>query len=315
MNKSNEENKKFDNILTSVLVVNLILIIMSEPLYLPNIVQFINYCMAFLISFIVMPINEYMKKGILKDKSVISRLIIRVSIILIFILSFYKILLSKNYSLRCIYWICLGSSALMILSIFIEVLTKNYRERKSSGKRYNKLYTIGYFLIVVLIGSIQVYSLISYYTYPPRHLSLDNIKIPEKIVIYEDDTNKSKESPIDFGRKTEITSLEDLEKITGELKSIGIESIRSTDLLNYERMRDDNYPHYSMLFDYGDLNSRKNRLEDGYIDSIILTSNGNISIRQLSNKENLIFGRKFYNEVFPISLSEETLDIIATYLE
>jgi len=78
-------------------------------------------------------------------------------------------------------------------------------------------------------------------------------------------------------------------------------------------MRSDSSPYYMMSFHYKNSNNQENRLENGYIDRLIITSNKNIAIEQL-NKDDFHLDRKYYYDIFPINFSEETINVIFTYL-
>jgi hypothetical protein len=268
-----------------------------------------------LVQFVAIPINEYVEKDVLKNNLIILKIIIRIGLILILIVSLYKIILSRNYNLKYTYWICLVAFGLILLTIFIERLVKDYKERKLNQKKHNKLHIVVNLLIATFIIGVVGYNIGQSYIHPKRYIYLNNIKVPEYIIIYKHDANESRKTSLNLNTNIKIKSLEDLKKITMELNSKEIENIITTDLFNYERMRSDNSPYYLISFHYADSINRENRLENGYISFIIMTSNGNTAIGEINRREDFIFGNKYYNEIFPISFSEETVNMIFTYLD
>jgi hypothetical protein len=200
-----------------------------------------------------------------------------------------------------------------MIGLLIEKLVNSYRERKLNEKKYNNLYILGDLLITIFIISILVYELILFCMRPSSNIFIDSVKVPEYISIRKHYANGSGKNSVNLNTNIKIKSPEDLKKITMELNSIMIKNITSTDFLNYERMRSDNSPYYMMSFHYENSNNQENRLENGYIDRIIVTSNKNIAIEQL-NKDDFNLDRKYYYDIFPINFSEETINIIFTYL-
>ncbi|WMM23308.1 hypothetical protein RBU61_10105 [Tissierella sp. MB52-C2] len=304
-----------DRILGLIIGLNIIVFLIFIFFYIPMVVYFINICVFLLVQFVAIPINEYVKKDVLKNNLIIFKIIIRIGLILILIISLYKIILSRNYNLKYTYWICLIAFGLILFTRFIERLVKDYKERKLNEKKHNKLYIATNILIATFIIGVVGYNIGQSYIHPKRDIYLNNIKVPECIVIYKHDANESRKTSLNLNTNIKIESLEDLEKITMELNSKVIKSITTTDLFNYERMRSDNSPYYLMSFHYEDSINTENRLENGYISFIIMTSNGNTAIGEINRREDFIFGNKYYNEIFPISFSEETVNMIFTYLD
>ncbi|WP_313757308.1 hypothetical protein [Tissierella sp.] len=301
------------NLAYYILGINLILFFIFGLIEAPLLVQYINISIVLFVQFIVIPINEYRKVDILKNKSVISILTIRIGLIVVFNVCLYKIFLSNNYNLKYTYWVCFGTFSLIILVLLIEKLVNSYRERKLNEKKYNNLYILGNLLITIFIISILVYELILFRMRPSRNIFIDSVKVPEYISIHKYYANGSGKNSVNLNTNIKIKSPEDLKKITMGLNSIMIKNIISTDFLNYERMRSDNSPYYMMSFHYENSNNQENRLENGYIDRIIITSNKNIAIEQL-NKDDFHLDRKYYYDIFPINFSEETINVIFTYL-
>ena len=78
-------------------------------------------------------------------------------------------------------------------------------------------------------------------------------------------------------------------------------------------MREDNLPYYMLMLNYKASDSWTNVLEDGYIDYIAVTSNGNTIIEEMKTRDRLILESDHYIEHFPISLSKDTMDMLFEY--
>lgn len=312
MNKDNQNKNLADRIIMGIYIVNMITITLGVFIDVSAIFLFINIIILFSMVYVLEPLNKYIKKGILKNKAIILAISSRMILMLIFAISLYKILLSNNYNLKYTYFICLVSFILLIISKMAEGLINDYSRRKIEGKKYNIIFLIVSIFLGIMILTIIVYFITRSYSYPSRRIVLDDVKIPEYISVYKYDYESGKTS-IGISEKNKIDSFEDLNKIMSELNSIEIESVTSTDLLNYYRKISNQDPYYVLIPSYKDVSFKENTLEDGYIDIISIRSDGDMVIESIKLKDNRILGNRYYKEVYPINLSQETKDILSKY--
>jgi hypothetical protein len=152
-------------------------------------------------------------------------------------------------------------------------------------------------------------------TPPKHHIVINALKVPKKITVFKFSENELRGKSVSVKPIGEISSPEDIKKITKELDAINIENITSIDLINYQRMRSDNYPYYFMTFDYDNIDGLSTKLENGYIQELIVTSNRNVAIEELISKEGLALFNKYYYDIYPVGLSKDTEDMIFSYLK
>lgn len=312
MNKDNQNKNLADRIIMGIYIVNMITITLGVFIDVSAIFLFINIIILFFMVYVLEPLNKYIKKGTLKNKAIILAISSRMILMLIFAISLYKILLSNNYNLKYTYFICLVSFILLIISKMAEGLINDYSRRKIEGKKYNIIFLIVSIFLGIMILTIIVYFVTRSYSYPSRRIVLDDVKIPEYISVYKYDYESGKTS-IGISEKNKIDSFEDLNKIMSELNSIEIESVTSTNLLNYYRKISNQDPYYVLIPSYKDVSFKENTLEDGYIDIISIRSDGDMVIESIKLKDNRILGNRYYKEVYPINLSQETKDILSKY--
>ena len=110
-----------------------------------------------------------------------------------------------------------------------------------------------------------------------------------------------------------ITKPEDLGMITSELESKNLKTLSNTDQLNYDRMKWKNSPSYNLSFRFSDTNTENNWFEKGDGTYLVITSNRNVAIEKHFFNDGF-FGFRGYREVYPLSLSDETMDMIFSYL-
>jgi hypothetical protein len=259
-------------------------------------------------------LNGHIKKGDIRKRTVILSLAMRGILITLLAASMYRILYSKDYNLKYTYWIALVAFATIVITLPIGALIKDYKKRKSEGKKRNILFIIVSVLFISLWPCFIAYNIAVKYAYPERQIVLDNLKVPESITIYRYDRESNLFNP-NFYSKINITEEDNINKIIKNLQSTKIESFTGTSLINYSRMRCDNLPYYMLMFHYTGSDSWDNVLEDGYIDYVVVTTNRNTTIEETKKRSRLIFGVDIYNEIFPISLSQETVDMIFEYIK
>lgn len=302
-------------IMLAIVVICLIIEIVSRITGYFGMISFISLCVIFMVIAIVSPVDNYFKKGIINNKSTIIIIFLRLVLVVMLVISWYKILLTKNYNLKYTYWAAIISISSIMIIYFIELLISDYRNKKANNKRYYKLNTIGSTLLVFLISSFYLFNLIQSFSRPKHHVVVNALKVPEKISVYKFSKNEFRRESVSVKPISEITSPEDIKKITKELEATSVGNITSIDLINYERMKSDNYPYYIMRFDYDNTNGFITKLENGYIEEMMVTSNRNVAIEELISKEGLALFNKYYYDIYPVGLSKETLDMIFNYLK
>ena len=313
MISSNENKNLVDKIATSILVINFIFLVIFRVGEYDGLIANLNFFSVFLICFIVYPTNNFIKEGFFKGKLASVLFIIRIALALMLVVSLYRILLTKNYSLNYTYWVSLISLGILyIINLFI-ASKRDYLKREAEGKKHNIIFAGTFFLLSVMLILLFGYIVISPIMLTPRHISLENLKVPKAINIHrigEDST-----VPIALiSNESEIKDPAVINSIISELKAIDITNIRTTELINYERMKADNSPYYFLFFNYGSETVFKG-LEVGYINYLILTPNREVVIVEYGNRDSFFFFRNYFNDIFPVSLSDKTLDMIINYIK
>ncbi len=316
MNTKTETKNLADYIMIGILITNIILTFIFKAFNPPKAIQFINISTVFLIISIASPTNDYIKKGILRDKLVILSLIIKGALFTIFTISLYKVLLSTNYNLKYAYWVALISFLFMAAIFITELLIQNYKKRKQTGKKHNVLYIALSITVIVLIKGFAILSLIDSINYPQKSIVIEQVKVPQYISIYKYGDDEGRRGSLNsiLNSSIKITDLEFIKKIVSDIQPGRIENITSTELFNYQRMRDDNSPYYLIMFGYEDIFNENDGIENGYFTRLAITSNGYVAMEISNSKKGLLYN-KYYDEVYPIRLSKDTIDMIFRYIQ
>ncbi|MGB8453205.1 MAG: hypothetical protein WCD89_12860 [Anaerocolumna sp.] len=313
MESANEKKTLTDYILLGLFIINLIVLFTFYVYNAFQDIQIIDLYVMFIIAFIVIPLKDYFKRGILKNKFVILSLIIRFGVGLIFSVTSYQVFLSNNYNLKYTYWIWFICFVSAILIFYFKSLSNDYKKRKLLEKQHNRIHIAGRILLLVLFICFLGYKSGRDFIQPQRQLILKDIKIPESISIYKHDATKQDIKPY-LNSLITINDPDDLRVITKEFEAVRIVNITSTDRINYERMRADNLCYYNMIFDYGDIKGEKLELKNGYVNCLEVTGNGNAAITYMNRYNGLIFGEQYYREIYPINISKKIADLIFVYI-
>lgn len=260
---------------------------------------------------LVLPVRDWLKKGSIKGSLAIFQLTVSTVLVLLFITSIYIISFSNSYSLKYSFWIALISLNLILYIYFLAHLINNYKGNAYIAKRISR-FDIGLTIFfALLIPCAEGYDLIKPYMLPQRQVEIYNLKTPEKITIYRHGDNSQGGS----SQIGEISSVDDIKKIIEELKPIKTKNLVSTELMNYKRNIRNNSSFYFIVFNYGSKNGAYTKIEEGYIFDIVITSNRNAAIEELVRKKELFNNSESYFEIYPVKLSDGTMDMIFSYVK
>jgi FlaA1/EpsC-like NDP-sugar epimerase len=315
MSKVTKKMNFVEYIMMAIVVICLIIAIVSRITGYYGMISFISLCAIFMVIAIVSPVNNYFKKGIINNKRTIMLIFLRLVLVVMLIISWYEILFTKNYNLKYTYWAAVISLGSIMVLYFIQKLINDYENKKFNNKGYNKLNIIGTTLLVFLIPSFYFFNFIQSFSRPKHHIVINALKVPEKISVYKLSKDERDKKSAGFMPISEITSPEDIKKITKELERRSVVNITSIDLINFERMKSDSYPCYIMRFDYDNTNGLATKLENGYIEQMRVTSSRNIVMEEFTRKDESALFEKYYYDIYPVGLSKETVDMIFSYFK
>lgn len=314
MNSETDRRKLNDNAINILIITSIILVIATLSTGYLGLFVFIGVSVLIAGTVILLPLKNYIREGTLRSGTAVLAVFLRTVFVLMLIVSGYEILFSKNYNLKYSYWI----AAICIIYMFtvpaIQGIIKDLKEKKYSREKLKGLFSIGGTVLWILIVIYFGYNLTQSYLLPIQQINLSNLKMPNKIVVYKQNKDAKSSEYLSSGSICEITSSENIEKIIKELKSAKIENISSYDLANYYRMKKNNYPCYTMFFQYSNTDNALRGIENGYIQEVVITSNRSIVIQQLNSRHGLIF-QDYYEGIYPVSLSKDTIDMIFSFIE
>lgn len=299
-----------------VILITFFLAILS----LPN--KYIAVAMLILlfIEYILRPLNDnIIEKGLI-DKNASIKLILWSLIFLVFAISLYIILFTNNYNLNYIYYIAGGFFYIILIDIALTGIIKDYNNMKKKGKDVNQGFIVVRTFLFILLAGYMGYLLISDNILPIREITIGEVALPESIQVSEEIDNTLKNKVKDFldvwmFNNIHIESTEDIEKIVNGIETKEIKSLTGVDRLNYLREKSDSKELYRVQFIYDDSYSYDNGLERGFISSIDITADGTIAIEQLYVLSGKFLGPNFEFAYYPISLSEEAMEIINSYIK
>lgn len=305
----NSENKSLvDYILNGLLVLNIILLLSFGKLMDFRLLHFINLCFIFLNLSIAFPMNDYIKKGVLKSK--LQSLILRTGICIVYIIFLYQVFFSRNYHLKYTYIICFALSLLLFYVSILDTSIKEYKRRTLFKKRFNRLYQVASIVISILISVIPIYIIAQSVMVPQNQIELNDIKASERITIYK---YASDEDSMDLNSHIEIKTPEDIQMIIDDLKTTQVSSLSYVDILNYEKMKSDNYPYYLLMLEDNFIIKDKNNQTNNSIYYIVITTNQNVVIER-SYINDKLFMKNRPNDIYPVNFSKKTLDMIFSYI-
>ncbi|TCK98057.1 hypothetical protein EDC19_0474 [Natranaerovirga hydrolytica] len=304
----NKERKIFDNVLHCVLIINIIFTFLYGMIKYNEIILFLNICSLFIIGFVILtPNNRF---------NIVT--LVKCIFILLCVSSLYIIMFSKNYELKNTYWVV----GISFISLFVinkaETISQEYRDNKLKEKKSRRKKLLKQLLGVLIIG-LYISIFVNKFVYPQRQIIIEDIKVPESIALYKDrkDFKLEPNEIISFLNSSIKIQPNDIEKITSELKVLletkQLENITGTDFFNYLR-RIDNVQHYRMSFHNPLLDDEERILEKGYINQIIITHDRQVYIIENKSKPGLLF-RNYYQEIYPVILSEEIVDLVLGYID
>lgn len=313
-NNITDKKNFIDYIVIAIEVVCIILVLISSMDDRLNNILIIGLGIFFIAIGIVSPVNDYWKKGQLGSRRAILLISARIVLTATSIISGYIALSPNNYNLKYTYWIAFISILLQIFILFLDDIIKGHRKRKAENKKYNLLYTLGgTFFILALIG-FQSYSTMQSYIQPKHQIALANLKAPDKILIYKFGKDEENYGIQGFSRVCEISSLEDIDKITNELRTMEVVNVTLTDLINYKKKMDMKHTYYRMRFEYSGTTYGLTKLEDGYISEILITSKRITAIEEMNSRSNPFLVSKYYREIYPVNFSKDTMDMMLKWI-
>ncbi len=297
----------FKHLILPVLIANMLLEFTFEGTSYISVVLLIALSLTLAL---VLPVRNYLKKGSIKGSLAIFQLTVNTMLALLFITSICIISFSNSYSLKYSFWIALISLNLILYIYFLTHLIKNYKENAYIAKRISR-FDIAFALFwALLVPCVEGYNLVKPYMHPQRQVEIYNLKTPVKMTIYRyGDNTQGVSSQIG-----EISSADDINKIIEELNLIKTKHLVSTELMNYERNKRKKSPYYYIVFNYGDKGGVSTKIEEGYIFYIVVTSNRNAAIEELVDKKTIFNNSKSYFEVYPVKLSDKTIDMIFSHI-
>lgn len=290
-------------------ILSIFIILTNKYINYSTSVLFIALSSIYITIFVIKPMDQKVKKD--EMQSFITNLtnIIRVILVFSFIISLYKILLTKDYSLNYTYFVCGISLISIIVMNFIEDVIKKYKSRRSEGKKFNNLYILGRILLGLLMLTISFQFVIKILNTENKEIILKDIRLPEYITVYENEDIDT----VLYSEKIEIDDKILIKEIFEEINDKKIKNLRYADYFNYIKLSFKS-PYYNLLCRYEtNVKFKDENLENGYINEFEMFSNGYIVIKDRNWDHNL-FSFKSSDYVYRIKLSQNTIDKIYNYI-
>lgn len=316
-----KDNKKREKLLGAITVVSIItFIIFFYFAKNAGIYAFISVIVGLISGYILIPLNKDYVEGKTEKKYTILKPILKLIVVTVFLLTMYMIFFQKNYNLKYTYYITFISFVIIILEVFYRNLRDQYRNRKKKENgKYKNFYLI-FSIVYIVFMSILLFSRVAdRISAPPREIVLQDMRLPKTITINKIN-NESYDDPLEFINNydsVEIKNPKHIQKIIDELNAQQLKNISGIDIINYDRMKEDYDNQYSLYFDYFDYGEEgigDERLKRGYIGNIVITSNRKAFIEEFREKNGIIYRNKYYSDILPIELSDNTIDMIRAYI-
>ncbi|KAJ49558.1 hypothetical protein BD780_001375 [Clostridium tetanomorphum] len=292
MNK-NKIVKYIDKLLLILLIVSLFIIFLDRIIKPDKFITYLVSIFLFLVSIFFKPFIDKLKeepfgkrgKNILFFQSIIS---------IVFIISSYRVFISRDLNIELDFYFFIASFILLILMcVYIE----GYNDIE--GKKTFNISWKEFLKPIIWIG-IFIISFLSIYD-SKEVVYLKDLKKPNKIAIVK---KEGKNNDTFKGKYKEVKEKEIIEGIYKQLYGQEVENIRNMEKIRYIKFTD-NKSYYLILPDYGEKN--KDGLKNGYFDFIRIYPEGYITIEEFG-KNNGVF--KSYVKSYKAHLSKELIDKI-----
>jgi hypothetical protein len=302
-----------DYIIIGLLVISIGLLFLVRLQERINFLGFICILSIFIIVDVISPFHDYIKGSEYRNKLMKGMLLFRIVLFIIFSITSYLVLLSKYYDLKYTYWICFFSFLIMLIILVYNNIVNDYKKRSKKHKSYNLLASIGSSVFTIIFILYLSYSFLLSMITPQSEISVEQLAIPNYITIYKHDYDKNGIAKFDINNQITIDDRDDMNQIISELESRELKSLNTTDLLNYNKRKEQNAPYYHLSLEFID-SENGNRLFDSAVSTyLLITTNRTVSIEVFEYRRH-IFGRD-HTTIYPVQLSEKTTDLIFTYLD
>jgi hypothetical protein len=184
-NDDNNKNNILDSIILGLYIISAILFFLSYAKERPGAYLFFALVIGSTTMEVITPLNTYIKNSILQEKTTLIKLLLRIYIITLFVISLYFLLVSEQYNLKYSYWICF----FCILVFFFHTLFKGIlnlnKKRKVRGENFISLSFVGNILAVIFMFVFSSYQLARVFITPQNEMYINQIVAPESVNIWE----------------------------------------------------------------------------------------------------------------------------------
>jgi hypothetical protein len=273
-----------------------------------NFHTFLALCLEFFIIEIAIPINEYIKN---KTYMLVERIfiIIRATFYSLAVVACYDLIISRSDFYGYSYLIFSIAVIILLLISFFSNDIIEYFKLKSIREKYNKINllksTFSFLIALFLFAS----SFMIQFAIPNSTVTLTDIKTPDQIRLYKGEIVNGR-----FERTEEFIDLEKdvIDRIVNDLNDAQITNLKGTKLLDFENKKD-TIPSFVLMINYNSNSYGNKGLEYGYLDNMMIIDS-TVVIERISMNKVFLF-QKVYYDIYPIQLSNETMNIINSYLK
>lgn len=250
----------------------------------------------------------------LKNKRIILSLIIRIVLSILLLFSSIRIYLTDNYNLTYAYWIHYISFLLLPIIANVDIIMNKYKKVKENNEKFKGIKILGESIYFVFIICMLSYALGKNFIIPQRVITIEEFPKIQSLNIYNFSTDILGRYEFNLNNYATITNQEDIERIRVELSQKELKNISLTDAKNYAKMKRVHKPCYYIDIRFKDDAQIKKIFGDSDILQIALTSNHEMALENIIFKDDFIYFNNDIKEIYPITISENTLNTILKYI-
>lgn len=310
-----EETKKHQTVkivLYVILFINIFFGLLSTEGF--NYFGLLNIFSEFFILFVALFLCDQWDNIRLKNKRIILSLIIRIVLSILILFSSIEIYLTDNYNLKYTYWIFYVSILSLLVIATVDIMVDKCKKVKENNEKFKGLKILGASLFYVFVICSLSYSLGKDFIIPQRVIAIEEFPKIQSLNIYEFSTDILGRHDINLNEYASITDQEDIEKIRIELSQMQLKNITLTDVKNYKKMKRVHKPCYYIDIIFKNDTQIKNIFGDSDILQIAITSNHEMALENIIFKDGFTYFKNDIKEIYPITISESTLNTILKYI-
>lgn len=225
----------------------------------------------------------------------------------IFAFSAYRTFEARIYNIKYSHWIM----AFSMLAMFLMLFVIDFTNKRTIGQIIGSIFLFSFVILaIVYVG----YNWGENYFQSHKEIALKEFPVLNKITVQPMNTERMRKNKYTLEPTITIDDKKVLEAISIELSNQEYENLRLYEITNYEKMKFHEL-YYSIPLVSNIIKDKRlySIFRDSDITSLIIIPGKITTIEKLKYKDKLK-NNKFIKEIYPVNLSEDTINKILNYV-